>query len=130
MIFKTHFNSIFIFESIYSELFNYGIDKELTYNDYIIKYINELLSSSPFRICTDLKFGDIEVYVDDKKVLDYLMSLDPVELLFIKMEWRNSDVIGTKHPEYVKLYNIITRKFTMDKDFIKNLCNYIKNERI
>ena len=128
MIFKTHFNSIFIFESIYSELFNYGIDKELTYNDYIIKYINELLSSSPFRICTDLKFGDIEVYVDDKKVLDYLMSLDPVELLFIKMEWRNSDVIGTKHPEYVKLYNIITRKFTMDKDFIKNLCKYIKND--
>ena len=128
MIFKTHFNSIFIFESIYSELFNYGIDKELTYNDYIIKYINELLSSSPFRICTDLKFGDIEVYVDDKKVLDYLMSLDPVELLFIKMEWRNSDVIGTKHPEYVKLFDIITRKFTMDKDFIKNLCKYIKND--
>ena len=130
MIFKSHFNSIVIFDSIYQDIADFCdegvIPSNINYNDYIIKFLNECLAFSPFQICTDLKFGDFEVYVDEEKVIDYLMGLDPLDLSFIKMEWRNSQVIGSKHPEYIKLFGIITRRITMDKDFEKRLLKYIE----
>ena len=132
MIFKSHFNSIMIFDSLYKELDNFCqeglIYNNITYNDYIFKFLNECLNETPFKICTDCNYGDFEVFVDESKVINYLINLDLSTLGLIRREWKNIEVIGTSNSEYVKLFNIITRRFTEHKDFISRLCKYVEKE--